>query len=133
MKEINIKSRIKRNRLDILAGKSFRDETSEIIQHLNKSDANALVGIQREEDGIYTIIGAEKIYYMTPLMTKGDIPISEFLSILTKNAMKLGKTSAYEFVKISEKSSVWVMNLETMNALWNTILLLHSVNKSNSY
>ena len=129
MEEVNLKARIKRNMLDILSGKSFRDETSEIIQHLNKSDANAFVGIQRE-DGIYTIIGTEKIYYTTPLMTKGDIPIGEFLSILTKNAMTLGKTSTYEFVKINENSAVWVMNAETMNALWNTMLLLDSVRKS---
>ncbi len=45
MKEVNVKARIKRNMLDILSGKSFRDETSEIIQHLNRSGANALVGI----------------------------------------------------------------------------------------
>ncbi|RKO72602.1 hypothetical protein D7322_07350 [Sphingobacterium puteale] len=129
MEEANLKARIKRNMLDILSGKSFRDETSEIIKHLNKSDANAFVGIQRE-DGIYTIIGAEKIYYMTPLMTKGDMPIGEFLSVLTKNAMTLGKTSTYEFVKISENNTVWVMNAETMNALWNTMLLLDCVSKS---
>ena len=67
---------------------------------------------------------------MTPLMTKGDMPIGEFLSVLTKNAMTLGKTSTYEFVKISENNTVWVMNAETMNALWNTMLLLDCVSKS---
>lgn len=132
MKEVNLKARIKRNMLDILSGKSFRDENSEIIQHLNENGANALVGIQRE-DGIYTIIGVEKIYYMTPLMTKSDIPIGEFLSILTKNAMTHGKKSTYEFVEISEKNTAWVMNAETMNALWNTMLLLDRVSKSNSH
>ena len=125
MKRINIKPRIKRNMLDTLSPEDYRDENSEIIQHLNKSE---LVGIQRE-DGIYTIIGVKKNYYMTPLMTKGDIQISEFLCVLTKNAMTLGKTSTYEFIKISETVSVWVMNGEVMSALWNTMLLLDSVNR----
>ncbi|TJZ53597.1 hypothetical protein FAZ15_16310 [Sphingobacterium olei] len=125
MKSVNIKARIKRNLLAKLSGKYYRDEGSDIIQYLNKNNVKALVGIQ-QDDGIYTIIGTEKIYYLTPSMTKGEIVIGDFLTILNQVAFTFGKSEKYEFIKINEHDYVWVMNLETMNALWNTMLLLYN-------
>ncbi|GGH31453.1 hypothetical protein FAZ19_22470 [Sphingobacterium alkalisoli] len=125
MKSVNIKARIKRNLLDKLSGKYYRDEGSDIIQYLNKNNVKALVGIQ-QDDGIYTIIGTEKIYYLTPSMTKGEIVIGDFLTILNQVALTFGKSEKYEFIKVNEHDYVWVMNLETMNALWNTMLLLYN-------
>ncbi|GGH32930.1 hypothetical protein FAZ19_23465 [Sphingobacterium alkalisoli] len=125
MKSVDIKARIKRNLLDKLSGKYYRDESSDIIQYLNKNNVKALVGIQ-QDDGIYTIIGTEKIYYLTPSMTKGEIVIGDFLTILNQVALTFGKSEKYEFIKVNEHDYVWVMNLETMNALWNTMLLLYN-------
>lgn len=111
--------------LDQLSGNYYRDENSDIIQHLNSNRKNALVGIQRE-DGVYTIIGVEKIYYMTLSGIEGEIFIGDFLAILNQITLRLGKTAEYEFIKINELESVWVMNSQTLNALWNTMLLLYN-------
>jgi hypothetical protein len=124
MKNINIKARIKRNKLDELAGKSYKDEESEIIKHLNSVNKRALLGIQRE-DGIYTFIGEDCIYYLTALGVEGEISHGKFLDILKENALKRGKTGEFEFININEENAVWVMNAYTMNAMWNTIMLLY--------
>lgn len=124
MKNINIKARIKRNMLDQLSGNYYRDKNSDIIRHLNSNKRNAIVGIQ-QEDGIYTIIGDEKIYYKTLLGAEGEILIGDFLKILNETTLRLGKKVEYEFIKINERESVWVMNTQTMLALWNTMLLLY--------
>lgn len=125
MKKINIKARIRRNKLDSLAGESYRAENSEIVQYLNSKNKKAILGIQRE-DGIYTIIGEEYIYYSTKSGIEGSIENKYFLDILSKNATSLGKSGDFEFIKVNEKYYVWLQNAETMNALWNTILLLCS-------
>lgn len=123
MKNINIKARIKRNRLDELAGEFYRDETSFIVKELNDKNRKALLGIQ-SDDGKYTILGEESVYYRTSSGFEGEIPYAMFLKILTENAWSLGKTGDFEVVKISEKDSIWVLNAATMTAMWNTILLL---------
>lgn len=125
MKNINIKARIKRNMLDQLSGKHYRDESSDIVRDLNSNKKDALVGIQRE-DGIYTIIGVEKIYYRTPTGVDGEIFISDFLKILNEITLRFGKTVEYEYMKINEFESIWVMNSQTLNALWNTMLLVYN-------
>lgn len=124
MKNINIAARIKRNMLDQLSGKYYRDKNSDIIRHLNSDKRNAIVGIQ-QEDGIYTIIGDEKIYYKTLSGAEGEILIGDFLKILNETTLRLGKKVEYEFIKVNEWESVWVMNTQTMLALWNTMLLLY--------
>ncbi len=48
-----------------------------------------------------------------------------FLTLLEKNALLNGKTKRYEFIKINERDFIWVMNIEAMNALWNTMHLLN--------
>lgn len=123
MKRINLKARIKRNMLDTLSAENYRDEHSEIIQYLNNLGADILVGIERK-DGIYTLIGTETIYYMTPSMVQEKLPIKDFLCILQATAMTNGKMAIYEFIKINKNASIWVMNTQVMNALWNTMLLL---------
>lgn len=110
--------------LDQLSGNYYRDKNSDIIRHLNSNKRNAIVGIQ-QEDGIYTIIGDEKIYYKTLLGAEGEILIGDFLKILNETTLRLGKKVEYEFIKINERESVWVMNTQTMLALWNTMLLLY--------
>lgn len=123
MKRINLKARIRRNMLDTLSGENYRDENSNIIQYLNNFGADVLVGIERE-DGVYTLIGTDTIYYMTSLMVQEKISIKDFLYILQETAMTNGKMSTYEFIKINKNASVWVMNAQVMNALWHTMLIL---------
>jgi len=106
--------------LDTLSAENYRDEHSEIIQYLNNLGADILVGIERK-DGIYTLIGTETIYYMTPSMVQEKLPIKDFLRILQATAMTM---ATYEFIKINKNASIWVMNTQVMNALWNTMLLL---------
>lgn len=125
MKSVSIKARIKRNKLDVLAGKYYVDDNSDIVKYLNSLDKKALVGIQRE-DGIYTIIGEENVYYLSALGIEGAIPLGEFLQILSKNALALGKTALFEFIKIKEDDAIWLQNAHTMNAMWNTMLLLNN-------
>lgn len=109
--------------LDKLSGNYYVAEHSSIITQLNAVNKPALVGIQRE-DGIYTIIGPENVYYSTPFGTEGEIVISDLLNILRENAMRLGKTAKYEFVALNSTDVIWVMNPQVMSALWNTLLLL---------
>jgi hypothetical protein len=129
MKNINLRARIKRNKLNILTGKHFRDENSDIIKDFNSKNKKALVGIQRE-DGIYTIIGDENIYYLTISGKEGEISIPDLLMILRKITFEQGKNVSYEFVKINNTDSIWMLNNETLNALWNTLLLFDN-NRNN--
>lgn len=76
--------------LDTLSGENYRDENSDIIQCLNNFGADILVGIERE-DGVYTLIGTDTIYYMTSLMVHEKISIKDFLYILQETAMTNGK------------------------------------------
>ncbi|KIA95228.1 hypothetical protein OC25_07910 [Pedobacter kyungheensis] len=123
MKNINIKARIKRNKLEELADTCFRTEGDEIIEKFNRRNIKVFVGIQRY-DGIYTILGAKSAYYLTDGIEK-EIPFKDLLSFLTINALKNGKHYNYEFLEISDNNNIWVKDIQTMNALWNTILLLY--------
>lgn len=105
-----------------LSGSYFKDENSDFIIHLNSGGKDALVGIQRE-DGVYTVIGNEKIYYLTLSGIESEISINEFLDILSRETLSKGKSYKYEFIKVKANESIWIMNADTMNALWNTMLL----------
>jgi hypothetical protein len=124
MKKVKLKARIRRNMLDKLAGTCYLDEDSGLVNQLNSRNRSALVGIQRE-DGVYTVIGESSIYYSTTSGVEGEIAIGGFLAILRKNALSLGKTAPHEFVALNEREAIWVMNIQVMNALWNTLLLLY--------
>jgi hypothetical protein len=124
MEKVNLKARIKRNMLDKLSGNYYLGEDSGLVNRLNSLKKSALVGIQRE-DGVYTVIGKERVYYSNLSGIEGEIAIEDFLAILQKNALSLGKTAPYEFVPINKREVIWVMNVQVMNALWNTLLLLH--------
>lgn len=121
--KINIlKSKIKRNNLEIYAGTYFRDDTSQIVNFLNEKGKLALFGIERE-DGVYTIIGEEFVYYSTIFGINEEIPLNNFSEILHINALKKGKEGKFEFIQINDnKNLVWLYNKSTMNALWNIIL-----------
>ncbi len=123
MKQINIEARVKRNNFTKLAGESYCDKNSPIVQDLNKFNKKALLGIQRR-DGVYTIIGEEFVYYLTSLGVKGEILHKDFLDILKRNAFSAGKSGNFEHLDINESDSIWILNGPTMNAMWNTILLL---------
>jgi len=124
MKKGILQARIRRNGLAKLAGNYYLDEDAGLVNQLNSSKKGALIGIQRA-DGVYTVLGEERIYYLTPSGVEGEIAIGDFLVILRQNALSLGKKAPYEFIEISEREFIWVMNGEVMNALWNTLLLLH--------
>jgi len=124
MKKGILQARIRRNGLAKLAGPYYLDEDASLVNQLNSLQKGALVGIQRE-DGVYTVLSEEKIYYLTPSGEEGEIAIGDFLVVLQKNALSLGKTAPYEFVQLSGGEMIWVMNAQVMNALWNTLLLLH--------
>jgi hypothetical protein len=124
MKRINIEARIKSNKLDELAGGFYQDANSQITKDLRKKNKAALLGIKRE-DGVYTIIGEEYTYYSTSSGVVGEISHEDFLKILKDNAFNLGKSGEFHFVNINGSDSIWVLNGPTMNAIWNTIILLH--------
>lgn len=123
MKKSIFNARIKRNDLITEAGIYFRDEDSELIRHLNSIGKKALVGIERE-DGIYTILGEQYVYYKTEKGETGEIFIKNFNDILGKNARSKGKRGDFEYVQINDNQTVWLLNIFVMNALWNTILFL---------
>lgn len=127
--KVNIKARIKRNLFNVVAGSAFRDQNDEIIKQLNSMNKKALVGIQRE-DGTYTIVGEESIHYLTPLGVTGEIPLADFLVILHENGMRLGKTGDFEYININDQDKVWLKDPQTMNAMWNTMLLLDNANRN---
>jgi hypothetical protein len=124
MKKGIVQARIRRNGLAKLAGNHYLDEDAGLVNQLKSSKKGAFVGIERE-DGVYTVLGEERVCYLTPSGVEGEIAIGEFLAILQKNALLLGKKSPHEFVALNEQASIWIMNGEVMNALWNTLLLLH--------
>ncbi len=126
MKENIIEARIKRNGLVGLAGDHYRDVSSQIIKDLKSCGKSPIIGIQRN-DNVYTIIGEKYVYYLTETGAEGQISHEGLLEILRKNALKLGKTGNFQFVKINEYDSIWVLNVETMNAMWNTILLFTAI------
>ena len=128
MKNVNIKARIRRNKFDKLAGECYQDENSEIVKYLNSINKKAFLGIKRG-DGVYTIIGEDRIYYLTDAGTQGEILHGDFLDILKKNALSLGKTGQFDFVKVNERDSVWLLNAENMNAMWNVVMLLYDSNQ----
>jgi hypothetical protein len=127
MKKINLEARIRRNKFDELAGAYYRDESSEIVKHLKNLSKNALLGIQRDDE-TYTIIGEEYIYYSTTLGGMSEIIHKNFLDILQENALSQGKAVQFEFVCVNETDCIWLMNVQTMNAIWNVVMLLHNNN-----
>lgn len=123
MKNVNLKARIKRNKLDVIAGECFRNEDSEIIKSFNLAGKTAFLGIQRNE-GIYTILGDKSAYFSINSGEEKEIYFKNLLDLLSSNALQNGKFFEYEFLKVSENEAIWVKDIQTMNALWNTILLL---------
>ncbi len=131
--QLNIlKAKVKRNGLQESAGKYFRDETSEIIESLNKKGKTALVGIQNG-NGIYTILGEEFVYYSIMSGDQKEMRIKDFSELLHINALNTGKwqfkwkKSKYEFLKISDQEKIWLHNKSTMESLWNTVLWLEKL------
>lgn len=125
MKMNVLKAKIKRNNLVKFARNNFIDESSEIINELNKKGEKALIGIQRR-NGLYTILGEEFVYYMSKNGTRGKICLKDFSEILHMNGLKKGRGifTRYKYVKINDNEQVWLKNRSTMESLWNTILWL---------
>lgn len=127
MKLSILKARVKRNNLIDLAGEFYRDESSRIVADLKQKKKNALLGIQKD-DGIYTILGIDSIYYKTLLGKKGVVSFDEFLFTLKKITLEKGKSFNYEFIELNNGDFIWVLNSRCMTALWNTILYLSPQN-----
>ncbi|MCD0464947.1 hypothetical protein [Flavobacterium sp. ENC] len=121
---MSIEAKIKRNKLDVLAGEFYQNADSNFIKHLQQKGFEAIVDIKRQ-DGIYTVIGKDFTYFYSNSGIEDQISHKDFLEVLKKNAMKIGKANDFEFVKYKEDCSIWVLNGETMNAIWNTVMLLH--------
>ena len=119
-----IEARIKRNKLKEIAGEYYRDSGSQLINNLKNTGKIVFVGIQRE-DGIYTVIGRNSVFYSTSA-GEFEIPNKEFINLLTSNALRMGKDSDFEFVKTNSNALIWVFNGSTMNAIWNTVMLMNS-------
>jgi hypothetical protein len=124
-----VQARAKRNKFNELAGKFYRDNTSQIVEELNKANKRAYFGIQ-DESGKYTVIGEKFVYFSTALGIEGEVSNADFLEVLQKNAMNLGKGGEFEFVNINKKESVWVLDSKTMCAMWNIIMLLCEAKKN---
>lgn len=118
-----LKRRIEKSKLKILSQDSFMDFHSQLIRELNGSGHIAYVGIQSNE-GMSTIIGAQELYYAEKSGELKEIKNSDFLNVLKKNGMELGKKGQFEFIHLDNGSSVWVMNGSVMSAIWSIILFL---------
>lgn len=78
-----IRARIKRNRFDFYAGEFYQDNDSDFIRELKQKGFPALVGIKRN-DGIYTVLGNDFIYYRSSSDMEGQIQHGDFLKILSE-------------------------------------------------
>ncbi len=90
MKFTIIEARARRSKFDELAGSCYRDNNSQIVEDLNKQNKKVYFGIQ-DEGGMYTVIGEKSVYFSVVSGQEGEIPNSDFLGVLQKNAMKVGK------------------------------------------
>ena len=121
MKLSAIEARAKRNGLAELAGKSYRDSSSEIVASLNCEEEPVYLGIQ-DDDGTYTIIGRVHVFLSTRAGKKLAIPHSQFIGALQAAGMDRGKGGQFEYIALDEKNSVWVKDGATMSALWSIVL-----------
>ncbi|UUC46758.1 hypothetical protein [Flavobacterium cerinum] len=129
MKRNILKAKINRNGLKKYAGTYFRDHESQVCRLLSEEGKAALFGIERE-DGVYTLIGEESVYFSAVSGQKGEIPLAVFSAALQLNALSKGKSGDFEFVAMNDqKELVWLYNKATMEALWNIILWLESLNE----
>lgn len=112
-------ARIKRSKLDEVAGEYYRNHESSVVKRFK----NAFVGIQRE-DGLYTIIAEECIYYSTDSGTENKLPLSEFLICLKKSAFIQGKKGNFEYLRIENDDLIWLLSPHTVCAIWNIVQLL---------
>ncbi|PSL30042.1 metallophosphoesterase [Chitinophaga ginsengisoli] len=124
---VNYKARIKRKRLDEYAGEAFRDENAAIVKHLNNAGKKALFGIQ-QADGMYTIVGEDTVYYLSPSGKFGEIPLGDFLKLLKDHAYRLGRTGVFDFLPIDDSEQVWLKDARTMSVMWGIMSLLDDFN-----
>ena len=118
-----IEARVKRNNLLVLAESNYRDNESELVKSLGESGKDVYLGIEND-NGIYTLLGPDKVYFATESGFESEISNSNFLAVLQQNAMKVGKSGDFQYVTIKSGEAVWVKDGATMCALWNTLLLL---------
>ncbi|MEP0262308.1 hypothetical protein [Dokdonia sp.] len=124
MKLEALKKRIKRNRLAELADEFYCDANSQIVTDLKSNGKDVYFGIQNE-NGTYTILGSEYTYYRMKDGNEKRILNKDFVLVLQKNAMNIGKGGEFEFINIGKQDSVWVINGKTMCAIWNTVKFLN--------
>lgn len=118
-----VEARAKRSKLIELAGRDYRDSSSEIVAKLNRENQRAFLGIQHD-NGPYTIIGSDRLFLSTPAGMEFSVSHSEFLNAMQSTGMDRGKGGEFEYVPVGEGHSVWVKDGPTMCALWNIVLAL---------
>ncbi len=123
MKYNILHARIKRSQLEKLAGICYRGIDSALLKEFNTKNKKAIVGIQ-SDSGMYTILGEETVFYKTEQGREGEIPILEFTRILQSNGLKKGKNSGIKTIETNEMYSIWILNEQTMCAMWNVVLYL---------
>jgi len=121
-----LEARIKRTNIKAITGSLYRDQKSEIVMSLNDNYKDALLGIENNENGFYTILGREKTYFYSYSGKSGEILNTELIDVLSKNGMRLGKSGDFEFIEINS-TLLWMHNGETMCALWNLLIFITSL------
>ncbi len=120
-----LEARARRNGLEKYAGKHFRGSDSELVKVLNEEGKKVLFGIQKAK-GKYTVLGDNKVYFLTPKGIKGAIELKAFSELLHLEAMRKGKRSKFKYLAIDPNQKIWLYNRLTMTALWNILLYLES-------
>lgn len=122
MKPSIIEARVVRSGLPVVAGKSFRDAESKIIEKLNLDGKSVFIGIENNF-GMYTAVGENSVFYSTESGEELEVSNSDFRESLRKYSFAFGKTGVFDFIPIDKDKKIWVKDGPTMNALWNIVLM----------
>lgn len=117
-----LKARIRRKGVITMSGDYYQDLDSELIKKMNANEKSAIFGILRE-DGAYTVLGSEKIYFRTIDGKISEMTIEDFEGHLAEYAQKKGKEYEFEIIPVgSQNYQVWVLNSQWMFSFWNLLI-----------
>lgn len=112
-------ARVKRQKINVHAGRYFKDDSSELINSLKNEGKKALIGIGRD-DGVYTVLGEEYVYYCTTSGKKYEMLLQEFSDAISHNAIMKRKWRRFKYMKVNGEK-VWLHNRLTMYGLMNVM------------
>jgi len=118
-----IEARARRNGLIKLAGSDYRDSNSTLLKNMIRNNKKVYLGIE-SSDGIYTVLGAEKVYFSTQAREEREIPNHQILEIFQKYGLDAGKSEIFDFLPTNREEQIWVKDGPTLCALWNLVLML---------